>query len=447
MALVNQIYSVVNDAAAEALGIKSSNLTLDTSDFVSLGKQLEDADKYEQWYGSLALRISKVVYAIRVKESKKRGILRDMTEWGAFVQKVYYGSPSASANQSWNNPSSSGSQATPYDVTARIPVSALIFGGKGTWEISIQRPVVQIKEAFLNESSMMSFIDGIYTSIENEFKTEEEAIEAAAVSTSMAQAIAAGRGRNLLAEYNMTHTPIDSIEAANESADFHRFCVREIRQTMKFMQNMNTKFNAAGYRTFTPKDKMVVEMLGYFAANNEIYLQSDTFHNELISYDRYNEIDFWQVFGDGTFEDISKIDISNDGLNDDVAIGGIIAFIHDEDNVAAYFGNRRKYEKFNEENELMIHIEKADKGYAVDDHMNAVVFYMALDGEITIDSEKGSAVPNYVRPFVPIEIVPAEGVTPTSVSVNSEAIEADDDGKYFYTPLDNSDITVTITTS
>ena len=33
---------------------------------------------------------------------------------------------------------------------------------------------------------------------------------------------------------------------------------------------------------------------------------------------------------------------------------------------------------FNPRSEVMIHGEKAEKGYAVDDHANAVVFYMAV---------------------------------------------------------------------
>ena len=63
--------------------------------------------------------------------------------------------------------------------------------------------------------------------------------------------------------------------------------------------------------------------------------------------------------------------------NGAVKQGGIIAFIHDIENVAAYFGERHSWEIFNPRSDVMVHGEKARKGFAVDGHANAVVFYMA----------------------------------------------------------------------
>ena len=62
---VTQIYSIVNDAAADALGKTAGVTKLDTTSFVSLGKQLNDMSLLDGWFGALAKRISKTVLFAR----------------------------------------------------------------------------------------------------------------------------------------------------------------------------------------------------------------------------------------------------------------------------------------------------------------------------------------------------------------------------------------------
>ena len=172
--MVKQIYSLVNDAVEDALGKNSGVTKLETTDIVSMGKAISSYDAYETFFGSLVNRIAKTVYFIRVYEGKTRSVLRDEHEYGAFIQKVYYNLPEAVENPTWDVATWSGSpasatysQASPYDVDTVVGVKALIYGGQGTWSIEIMRPIEQIKTAFLDESSMMSFIDGIYIAVEN----------------------------------------------------------------------------------------------------------------------------------------------------------------------------------------------------------------------------------------------------------------------------------------
>ena len=175
-----------------------------------------------------------------------------------------------------------------------------------------------------------------------------------------------------------------TVAQALTTADFLRFASMEINRTVNNMGVMSTAYNKAGYSTFTSKDNMVVEMLSQFASASDMYLQSDTFHNELTKLPNYESVPFWQSSGKSfAFDDCSKISIINDDListenqTGEVTQSGIICFIHDVENVACYFGNRRSWELFNPRSEVMIHGEKAEKGFAVDGHANAVVFYMA----------------------------------------------------------------------
>ena len=384
--LVKQISNIVNDSVKDALGKTAGLTTLDSSDIVSMGKALASHDLYDMFFKSLTNRIAKTVYFVRTYEGSKRSVLRDEHEFGAFIQKTYTEMPDAVDNATWNE---SGTktfpQASPYDVEATIGVSSLIFGGKGTWTIEIVRPIEQIKSAFLDNASMMRFIDSIYIAIQNSFKLEEERLTALAVNTSMASCLSGGVSRNLLAEYNEKHAdnPL-TVESALENADFLKFASKEINLTVKNMAVLSTAFNKAKYTTFTSKENLVVEMLNHFASASDMYLQADTFHNELTKLPNFENVPFWQSSGsDFDFTTCSSIDITNKQLISDgnatgnVKQSGIICFIHDTENVACYFGNRRTWDLPNPRSEVIVHGEKAEKGYSVDDHANAVVFYMA----------------------------------------------------------------------
>lgn len=378
--LVKQISNIVNDSVKDALGKNIGVTKIDSSDIVSLGKAIANFDAYEGFYKSLVNRIVKTVYFVRTYEGSSRSVLRDEHEYGAFVQKVYYNLPDAVDNPTWSIPTATNEyhQTSPYDVEGTVGVSALIFGGKGTWSIEIVRPVEQVKSAFIDSSSMMAFIDGIYVTIENAFKLEEERLVSLAVNTAMADAISGGKSRNLLSEFNTKTSQTLSVEDALISADFLRYASMEINRTVDNMGKMSTAFNKANYPTFTSKDNMVVEMLSQFASASDMYLQSDTFHNELTQLPKYEKVPFWQSSGKSfDFADCSKIDVKHADFDADVTQGGIICFIHDVENVACYFGSRRSWEIFNPRSEVMIHGEKAEKGFAVDGHANAVVFYMA----------------------------------------------------------------------
>lgn len=385
--LVKQIPTIVNDAVADALGKNSGVTNIDTNDFVSLGKAVEDYDLYEGFFSSLVNRLAKTVYFVRSYKGRTRSVLMDETEFGAFIQKVYYDLPDASDNPTWDIPNSSETyaQASPYDVEGTVSVSAKVFGGQGTWSIEVVRPMVQIRTAFNSLAEMNAFIDGIYIAIENSYNLEAERLTANAVNTAIANSIHGSKARNLLAEYNtLTEGTLTSAKALTD-AGFLKFASMEISKTITNMTSMSTLFNTENYPTFTDKDNLVVEMLTHFSKASAMYLQADTFHDELVALPKYEEIPYWQSSGTSfAFDDCSKISITNkafanvsDNTTGKIEQGGIICFLHDVENVGAYFGSRRTWEMPNPRQEIMIHGEKAEKGFAVDGHANAYVFYIA----------------------------------------------------------------------
>ena len=391
--IIKQKYAVVNDAIADALGKNASISTLNTTDLVSLGKSLANMNLLEGWYAAMANRIVKTVYFVRVYGQRQRSVLRDEHEYGAFVQKVYYKAPDFTANPEYGIPQAPVSPATeytynqssPYDVSAVVEVSASVFGGQGTLALEFVRPVDQIRTAFISEAEMIRFIDSLYVAADQRIKLAEEELTDLAVNTAIAYDVDNNKVRNLLTEFNaLLPEDADPLTAAQavRDADFLRYACMEIGQTIDYMGEMSTIFNVEGYETFTDRENMVVEVLSYFARSMEVFLQADTFHDSLVSLPRYESVPRWQRLKNSVaqdFESLSSIKIQNSAINSGNAltVKGIVAFVHDIEHVAAYFGHRRTWEKYNERDDVYIHGDTMRKGYAVDGHANGVVFIVA----------------------------------------------------------------------
>lgn len=381
---ITQIPSLVIDAVGEALGTKALS-SLDTTSIVSLGAALSTSNLYDKFYGALLDRMIRTEYMIKMYKRKNRQVIRDEHEYGAFIQRVYYGTINPVEDPTYEIPDSSGDyvQQSPYDIEGTIPVTALIYGVKGVWSYEFIRPIESIKTAFLSESEMNAFLAGLQIEVENEIESAMEALESAAINTAIAASLDSTKAtvkRNLLAEYNTAHptAAFTSVADALESPDFHRFAVKAIRKTLGLIKHRSTAYNVNGYRTFT--EEPIIEMLAEFVSNNEIYLGSDSFNKELISYDNFSSIDYWQKQGE-SFADASGIKIEHDALTNAVDQSGIICVIRDKEAVAAKFGNRRSYQKFNERSEVMIQMEKASEGFVADKNMNCVVFYLEVPSQ------------------------------------------------------------------
>lgn len=390
--LAKQIASILNDVIEDMTGQSSTQQTISTTDIVSMGKDIANLNLTEGFFGSLINRLAKTVYFVRNYDGKgTRGILRDEHEFGAFVQKVYYTAPDLENNSEYGIPQyTSGAisgyqQSSPYDVDVTVAVTAKIFSAQGTYELSIVRPVDQIRTAFLSNAEMIRFIDGIYLTIENKMKLAEEALVSTAITTAMAMDINGGKVRNLLTEYNTLYpdAAITDEEVAMTDPDFLKYAAKQINQTVGYMQDMSEAYNVGGYMTFTDRDNMRLEMLQDFASSLDTYLYSDTFHKDLVELKGFEKWNKWAWTGNagGSFATNSAIKVQHDDFivavtnpTGVIAQDGIVAFVHDVEHVAAYFGHRRSWEVYNPKDDVYVHGETARKGYAVDPNANGVVF-------------------------------------------------------------------------
>lgn len=379
MATFNQIYTMVNDATAQIYGSEAITVK-DTSSLVSLGEKVlsSETDK-DVFFKTLVDRIARTMVAIREFETKERSVKRDAVNWGLFVQKISYKRKTAVENPSYD----STTQANPFDVKPSTEIIQKIFGENiGVWSYEDAIPYDQMFTAFNSAVEMGAVIAGIYTNINNEYTMAKAALENLAVDTLIAGVIKKGKAtqkRNVLAEFNTANGTSLTAPQALKNADFIKYVNREIYTTIGFMQEPNEIYNLENIIRQTPKDKLVVEILGMYASASAVYLEADTYHNELVKLPRYEEVNYWQGMGtEASFEDVSTIKIKNTGIDaQEISQSGIIACIHDYDAVASFVDKPEVGSMPNPRQRWLNVFYQAARNYGVDLSEKCVVFYMA----------------------------------------------------------------------
>ena len=379
MATFNQIYTMVNDATAQMYGSEAITVK-DTSSLVSLGEKVLSSNKdKEVFFNTLVDRVARTIVAIREFETKERSVKRDAVNWGLFVQKISYKKKNAVENPSYDFTT----QANPFDVKPSTEIIQKIFGENiGVWSYEDVIPYDQMFTAFNSAAEMGAVIAGIYTNINNEYTMAKAALENLAVDTLIAGVIKKGKAtqkRNVLAEFNTANSTSLTVAQALKNADFIKYVNREIYTTVGFMQEANELYNLENIIRQTPKDKLVVEILGMYASASAVYLEADTYHNELVKLPRYEEVNYWQGMGtEASFEDVSTIKIKNTGIDaEEISQSGIIACIHDYDAVASFVDKPETGSIPNPRQRCLNVFYQAARNFGVDLSEKCVVFYMA----------------------------------------------------------------------
>ena len=383
MATVNQIYTMVNDSAKESLGMQAITVK-DTGTLVSLGDVvLSSSTNKEKFYNALVDRVGRTVIAVRQYRPKDRSVKRDEMEWGLIYQKISFKQHYAVENPSWD----SATQADPFDVEVSTEAVQKLFTKLGTYNFEDSIPDYQLFTAFTSAERMGAFISGIYINMDNALAQAEENLANLAVDTAIAGILIKGKAsqkRNLLSEYNSLFNTSLTASDCIFNEGFLKYASREINTVVKNMRSLSTIYNAEDIPRHTPDENLVVEILGQFASATASYLESSTYHNELVKLPRYEEVTYWQASGeDFSFESTSTINIKNSELatagnaDGEIEQSGIIAYVHDYDAVASIIYKRRSSSNYNPRAERYNIFEKADKGYAVDLSENGVVFYIA----------------------------------------------------------------------
>ena len=379
MSKVSQIYDLVNQTAKESMGEQAITVK-DVSSLIALGDSvLASNTDTENFLNTLVDRIARTVFSVRQYESDSEGMVRHPFEFGCIVQKIYVDLPEAKKNDAWKIGKSD--YAPKFAPVIKPTAKQKLFNGITTWEVDVTIPDFMFRTAFTNETSMATFIDAIFTAMDNMMTLALENNANLTRASFIARKIKGGKpcgAINLLHEYNTITNAGLTVEGALMNAEFLAWASRSINLWVKRMSKMSVLFNEEGYKRHTPKDKLVVNLLQDFTSACDTFLGANTFHDELVKLPMYDSVAYWQGAGESfDFDDTSAINIKlDDTEHGTISKKGIIGVIYDYEAMGVTLNERRSTSERNNHDEYTNYYNKANIGYFNDMSENGIVFYL-----------------------------------------------------------------------
>ena len=375
---ITQVYQLVNDATKSVLG-ETALVEEDLSNVVSVGESIANANLYDKFVGALLNRIAKSIFSIRAYTGRAPSILMDSWEFGSIVQKVHMKLPEAEENESWELVDGATYEENQF---YKSQVSVKIWNHKTTFEIPISIAEEQLKQSFLSASEMARFVAMLYQGVENSMTLKFDALIMRTINYAIGKVIQDGTSGvnviHLVTEFNANTGASETSATALYNKDFLRYAVFRMKQVATRLATYSSLFNLGGTQKHTPRDMLKIVLHETIDAGVGAFLQSDTFHDELVKLPVADVVPFWQGSGTGyALADTTAIDvdvIDESGTKQHVQEDYIVGVMFDRDACGVTGYNRRTPSKYVAKAEFFNYWYKEDAGYFVDSNENFVVF-------------------------------------------------------------------------
>lgn len=378
---INQIYELVNDVSQQMYGENAPTVT-NLTDLISMGNEVLSSDKNtEDFCNVLTDRIGRVIISSKPYSSTVNNFLNDSFTFGAILQKIYIEPMDASTDKAWTL---QNNNSIDQYVINKPTVKQKLFQGVTVWNVTVTIPDIQLRSAFESATSMTVFIDAIFTAMLNSIEVKLEGMLNMSLSNFIANKIVKHKADggigvvNLLELYNAEMSTTLTPTEAMTNTEFLKYSSCVINKFLKRMERMSELFNDEGYKRFTPSDRAKVIMHLDYTSAITTFLESDTYHNEMVKLPNYTEVPYWQ--GSGTsydFEDSTSIHVTISDGTKTVEQTGIIGIIADVEAIGLTIYDRRTRSAYNANGEYTNYFNKAEIGYYNDMSENAIVFVIA----------------------------------------------------------------------
>lgn len=375
--LMTQVYQLANEVTKEVLG-QEAIVQEDLSNVADIGDEIANLNLLDHYVKTLVDHIGKMLFVNRTYQGTAPSLIMDSWEYGSILEKVTYdGLPEATENESWEL--EDGQEYNP-NIFTQPKVSAKFFDKRVTFEVPMSFAERQVKSAFSNAAQLNAFFSMIYNAIEKSMTVKIDGLVERTINNVIGETLGAVnpgvRSINLLAGYNTQYSASLTAEQAILTPEFIRYAAYMFKLYSDRMVKISTLFNAGGKERFTPKDMQKIIMLSEFKTAADVYLQSDTFHNELTKLPNADEVAYWQGSGIAyDFKSTSAIKVKT-ASGKTVSQAGILGVIMDRDTAGVSNLNRRVTTDWNAKGEFWNNWYKFDCGYFNDFNENAIVFHM-----------------------------------------------------------------------
>ena len=382
---VKQVYEFVNSAIAEATGAESI-LNEDLSNVVDAGQSVFNASAFDAFVKSLVNHIGRVIFVNRPYRGSAPSVLKSEWEYGSVVEKISSELPTAVENESWDLVD--GASYDP-NVFHQPSVEAKFFNKMTTFEVDRSITQRQVQQSFSSATQLNAFVSMLFNEVEKALTVANDGLIMRTINNMIVETMystysggaitGAGSPRavNLLSRFNTQYSKSLTAAAAIVDPDFIRYAAYVMALYVDRLTRMSVLFNVGGKQRFTPKDLQHIVMLSEFRAAADVFLQSNTFHDEYTKLQNAETVPYWQGSGtDYAFSSTGKIDaVSVAGHSQTTT--GVIATIFDHDALGVMNFNSRVTTQYNAKAEFTNYFYKRDARYFNDANENFVVFFVA----------------------------------------------------------------------
>lgn len=328
-----QIYSLVNEVNKEAFGSNALSV-VDTSSLISLGNTvLSSSANTEAFLNTLAQRIGRTIFRFRKYRNKLGNMVLNDFEYGAILQKIKVLMPEAEEDEMYDL--TDGQSVDHYKV-AKPDVDQKLFVTRTPYQYHITIQRTTLKEAFLTETAMGSFISTVFGEVRNAIEVGLENLSRVTLATSIAEVAGTGREYKLVTMYNTEYAPATPLTAttALQSEEFLRYAVGIMNTVLDGLADMSDMYNDGSFETFTPVEDLRVKVISKFQRRLETVVEYAAFHDKFTSLDSaYDKINFWQSKQSGSE---FNVNIKRPSDGDTVAVNNVVAMMHDRDAMGVY---------------------------------------------------------------------------------------------------------------
>lgn len=377
-----QIQNIVNLAYKEFTGQEGVDTVIDLSTFTDDGVKDIGALR-SKFTGKLLGVLTKNWFTdTSYRSTYKDVFFEDNARFGAIIQSISVSVPEVKENSAWKDFVSGTSTIGQYTVYLPV-VDTKYYAKSESWALPITVTGEQWDTAFKNEQELSNFVEYLFMVVDNAIVQHMEDMNALNRNNFIAEKINAQSTVGLYQAYNLTEeyatekglTTSKTVAEFLNDKEFLKWASAKIKLFMGYLQKQTILFNTDGKVRFTPKDRLVVQLLGDFVTRYDSIASSDTFHNDMIALPLYEEIASWQSMEDLSFDGVSSINVKT-ASGDTIEKGGIIGLVCDKWAILHTIrSNRVGSQYFGIED--MTHYEYQFRdSYMNDLSMNGIVFYV-----------------------------------------------------------------------
>lgn len=324
-----QIYNVVNSVTEQALGGELA--AVNAEGLISLGNVvLSSSTNTEGWLNTLLQRIGRTIISTRSYRNKLGDMVLNDFEYGAMLQKISFGMPDSEADQMFDI--TDGQSVDMYTVN-KPEVVQKVFYTRAPYQFHVSTQRTLLKEAFLSEQGMGSFLAGCMEAVRNKLEYTLESLGRLTIANMIAEmSVDTGRVFNLVTLYNAASGETLTAANAMENPGFLRYAVATMNQVAKNFTDYNKGlYNNGEVERFTPFEMQRMKVISEFETKLETVVQYSAFHENYVRLNAFQELNYWQ-----SQEDRMAININRASNGTATTVNNVVGILYDRDALGTY---------------------------------------------------------------------------------------------------------------